>query len=165
MPATARPSEPKALLAAPVDVPARSKRCAHACTRRRTKPYSIRRRTLHAPEPLPVIHPFDQLPWIPALDATPCDRWDIADLSQLPDSRPGLIARRLLPDLIQTPPARPSTPPPPPQPPCDTHPHPRPTTPLSRFVPSRVLFHNLMPVLCESGNDSACTSSPLQLLN
>ncbi|KAG6861664.1 hypothetical protein C0995_013666 [Termitomyces sp. Mi166 len=144
------------------------------CTRRRPKPYSTRRRTSHRPtrptEPIP-IHPFDQLPWIAALDATPSGLWDIADLSQIPDSsvrRPKMqvMTRRAPPDLIQTPPRANS-----PSPPCDipalsravTS---RPTTPLSRFIPSRVLFHNLMPVLCESSNDDLghdpCTSSPLQ---
>ncbi|KAH0584395.1 hypothetical protein H2248_009934 [Termitomyces sp. 'cryptogamus'] len=120
---------PRPLLVAPADLP-KPRRACPTSTRRRTKPYSSRRRPA-VRGPLPD-HPFDALPWLAALDATPSSALaDIADLSQIPDPR------RPVPDLVQTPPPCPSTPPS------------RPTTPPSRFVPSRVRFHNLMPVLCD----------------
>ncbi|KAG6895329.1 hypothetical protein C0992_001870 [Termitomyces sp. T32_za158] len=178
---SARPAR-TTLLPAPTDVPVRTN-----TKPRRTKPYSHSHSHSHskrprAPLPLPrAPHPFDSLPWLPLLDATPSDRdvWDLADLSQLPDKPPVLIARRPFPDLVQTAPLRPSTPQPPPPstptplptplslplplplplPPCDTR---CPTTPRARarFVPARVLFHNLMPVLCDASDSAAaCTSS------
>ncbi|KAG6918037.1 hypothetical protein DXG01_016889 [Tephrocybe rancida] len=146
------------------------------CTRRRPKPYSTRRRStqrVNAPAPAPhPIHPFDQLPWISALDAPLNPLVDLADLSQLPiPEPPSSPSVRPQHNVNRKPPRfRPRSPP------CDTPapapapalpPFPlrtapsRPSTPLSRFIPARVLFHNLMPVLCESPlNDAHCTSSP-----
>ncbi|KAG6840190.1 hypothetical protein C0991_008354 [Blastosporella zonata] len=144
----------------------------HPCTtRRRAKPYSTRRRSSQRAT---AIHPFDQLPWIGTLDRAPDSLDDIADLSQIPDppSSPSVrrpTARPPLPDLIPSPPPR-VAPSRPSSPLCDTPPfllrlpsNSRPTTPLSRFLPSRVLFHNLMPVLCESPYNESAHDPPVLL--
>ncbi|KAG6810298.1 hypothetical protein H0H92_012522, partial [Tricholoma furcatifolium] len=149
----------------PTTVPSLSRRALPPQPRRRAKPYSNRRRAKRATDPIPKpVHTFDQLPWISALDTPSTSLWDIADLSQLPDppSSPSIRRPRRPPppDLIQSPPPKPSMSSRAPSPPCDTPfvARPvisRPTTPLSRFIPSRVLFHNLMPVLCESPYDNS----------
>ncbi|KAF9533532.1 hypothetical protein CPB83DRAFT_890026 [Crepidotus variabilis] len=109
---------------------------------------------------------FDDLPWISTLEAAPelTSPWDIADLSLIPDSPtfesastssspsgPGPVRRRKT-SLRSNPMDN--------SPPTTTTPLPlRDTfasssassrlsvpTPRSKFLPSRVLFHNLMPV-------------------
>ncbi|KAG6845703.1 hypothetical protein H0H87_004969 [Tephrocybe sp. NHM501043] len=137
-------------------------------TRRRTKPYSPRRRPSQQAAPCPA-HAFDQLPWIAALERTPdaLSPSDLADLSQIPDPPASRSVRRqrAAPDLVPSSRATPRAP----TPPCDTTPPfslrptppSRPTTPLSRFIPSRVLFHNLMPVLCDDQSSSPPTPPSL----
>lgn len=151
--------------------------------RRRGKPTSRpprRRRPLSRVECRvePPTHAFDNLPWISALEATP-DHYspcDIADLSQFdnffsqsfPVSGPGPIRRRKT--SLRANPLSPAQPPM-----ADTFPgdsswaagstlpfcdtpnrfdplSPR-STPRPRFDPSRILFHNLMPVSCDPHND------------
>lgn len=136
--------------------------------KRRTTPRPSRsaRRRLHLPridcplDPFRRAAVFDQLSWIPALDAPPCVEHDIADLSQIPlkeDFSPsaysvpatGPVRRRKTSTrsnpLASTPnnqtdvsilpllPLHPSA--------CPTTPPPR-----NSFDPSRVTFQNLMPV-------------------
>ena len=120
----------------------------------------------------PMLHPFDQLPWISALEATPrsLSPWDIADLSQIADPfSPGPIRRRKT-SLRSNPMALPPTPTPPTQRsddvswaagstlPSNDTPISRSQTPPPRFTPSRVLFHNLMPVYNDQPRD--CTFTP-----
>jgi len=116
---------------------------------------------------------FDNLPWISALEnsADQSSSWDIADLSEItldqtrgpvvPSSGPGPVRRRkflsrsrpliseidCIPDRLLS----------------ESAPLPfydasgsfasRPRTPLSLIPPSRVRFHNLMPVFLDSNND------------
>ncbi|KAG6836750.1 hypothetical protein H0H93_003826 [Arthromyces matolae] len=110
------------------------------CSRRpKSKPYASRRRQQQRSH-----HPFDDLPWVDALNSPATnDLWDIADISQIPDKRrKRASATSAAPDLIQSPPPRETFS-------SNRPPTSRPTTPLSRFIPSKVIFHNLMPVLCE----------------
>ncbi|PPR03955.1 hypothetical protein CVT26_001160 [Gymnopilus dilepis] len=133
-------------------------------SRRRSKAtsHSIRRRRLAPRVPPPPSHAFDDLPWISTLDAAPelLNPWDIADLSllptnDLPSSGPGPVRRRKT-SLRSSPVAAKSHPPSSPGSPLpirDTSLLSTPSsvsTPRSRFLPSRVLFHNLMPVSCDS---------------
>ncbi|KAJ7632497.1 hypothetical protein FB45DRAFT_912601 [Roridomyces roridus] len=117
-------------LQSPIRLDAR--RCARRPTRRVSRPRHSKRIVEST------LHPFDRLPWISALDVSPdvLDPIDIADLSQLvvddecgaPLSGP--IRRRrtsLRSSPIALVPKDPDT------------------TPASRFNPSRVLFHDLMP--------------------
>ncbi|KAG5639500.1 hypothetical protein H0H81_000645 [Sphagnurus paluster] len=150
--------------------------------RRRSKPYAsssssshTRRRSSRVPE-----HPFDRLPWISALDAPPTrlDLCDIADLSQLPippatpsctiSPSPRRLRSHSRSNQLFPPPSlhRPHTPlrdtqPPVPPPPASSDIS-RPHTPRPRFAHSRVLFHHLMPVLCDSRADDPdrCTFTP-----
>lgn len=97
-------------------------------------------------------HAFDQLPWISTLQTAPdlTNPWDIADLSLIPDldsadlpSGLGPVRRRKSSlrsnpmDVSPTPESLPIR---------DTSPLLSVPTPRSHFIPSRVLFHNLMPV-------------------
>ncbi|TFK27363.1 hypothetical protein FA15DRAFT_701970 [Coprinopsis marcescibilis] len=96
-------------------------------------------------------HPFDQLPWISALNAAPqlSNPWDIADLSLVPEpcsepeaptSGPGPVRRRkssLRSSPLDDPETRPL--------PLQIHPLPATPTPTP-FLPSKILFRNLMPV-------------------
>jgi hypothetical protein len=133
----------------------------------------------------PVSHPFDQLPWISALEVAPdlLNPWDIADLSQISDPLPATIppsgpgpVRRRKTSLRSNPLAPTPTPTATSQLPDDSA-HPCPagsiapfrdtsvypgSTPRSRFIPSRVLFRNLMPT-CDFHNDEPnnCTFTPL----
>ncbi|KAF4615372.1 hypothetical protein D9613_003222 [Agrocybe pediades] len=143
-------------------------------TRRRAKPASSKRRRMAQRVEH---HVFDELPWISTLEAGPelINPWDIADLSLIPDaelsSGPGPVRRRKT-SLRSSPrsktysssstsgssphysiPTRDTLP-------LSTPPVP---TPRSRFIPSRVLFHNLMPVACDFRAESphpCITSSP-----
>ncbi|KAF9477357.1 hypothetical protein BDN70DRAFT_789922, partial [Pholiota conissans] len=124
-------------------------------TRSKAAAQSSRRRRLASRFDLPgPSHAFDELPWIASLDAEPelLNPWDIADLSLISDadplssSGPGPVRRRKT-SLRSSPitakshsPARDTFFPPAPQIVSPA------TTPRSRFIPSRVLFHNLMPV-------------------
>ena len=110
--------------------------------RRRTKASPSRRRRL-SPR-AQGHHAFDDLPWLSTLESAPehTNPWDIADLSLIPDtpsSASGPIRRRKT-SLRSNPIASDHSP-------AlllrDTLPLP---TPRSRFLPERVLFHNLMPV-------------------
>jgi hypothetical protein len=123
-------------------------------------------------------HFFDQLPWISALEAIPdsTSPWDIADLSQIPDpfprpvpaSSPGPVRRRKS-SLRSNPLALPPAPTPSSQfqddlywapgstlPFCDA-PIACTQTPPPRFTPSRVLFHNLMPVYNDQSDNCTLT--------
>lgn len=132
-------------------------------SRRRTKPgsHSLRRRRPH-PRVERTSHSFDQLPWISTLESAPehVDPWNIADLSLIPDPLPidvpesglGPVRRRktsLRSNPLGT--NDPASDSPsssesfPPLYDSDTSSFP-PATPASRFIPSRVLFRNLMPV-------------------
>lgn len=137
--------------------PPRSRRSSaksgsHALRRRRGV---VQRQTPH--------HPFDQLPWISALDQSPefTNPWDIADLSLLPPS--GLLGpvRRRKSSLRSSPMDDPESSPPllPSHLPLSTDDLPsRPTTPEPShpsLLPSAVLFRNLMPV---SPNSPSCIS-------
>ncbi|KAJ7774701.1 hypothetical protein B0H16DRAFT_1361784 [Mycena metata] len=124
----------------------RSPLCSTPHRRRTARP---RRRRHCARSECPIesaLHPFDRLPWISAMDAIPdaFDLADIADLSQLVVDEPspavpptaGPIRRRktslrsnpLAPKLHNNL--------------HETTPH----TPLSHYNPSRITFHNLMPL-------------------
>ncbi|KDR81841.1 hypothetical protein GALMADRAFT_15674, partial [Galerina marginata CBS 339.88] len=132
--------------------------------RRRSKAtsHSLRRRRLAPRVECRPSHAFDDLPWISTLDAAPelLNPWDIADLSLIPDSSfhdipssgPGPVRRRKT-SLRSSPIAAKNSTSPSgsPLPLRDTSllPSPSVSTPRSRFIPSRVLFHNLMPVSCD----------------
>jgi len=128
--------------------------------RSRPSPQSARRRrSTRECRVTPQSHAFDDLPWIASLESSPdlTNPWDIADLSLLPvpslsellHSGPGPVRRRKT-SLRSSPlasskaisllPIR------------DTSLLPSPSlpTPRSSFIPSRVLFQNLMPVACDS---------------
>lgn len=105
-------------------------------------------------------HPFDQLPWISAMETTPelTNPWDIADLSLLPESGLGPVRRRKT-SLRSNPMDAPESSPLqyPLQLNDDDLPS-RPTTPKSShpsLLPSAVLFRNLMPV---SPSSPSCIS-------
>lgn len=140
--------------------------CTQTCipsSRRRTRTanQSSRRRRLaprdnsHISAPT---HAFDDLPWISTLESAPdfVNPWDIADLSLIPDaesspSGPGPVRRRktsLRSNPMNTPPSPSGSP----LPTRDTSLllPPSVPTPRSHFIPSRVLFHNLMPVSCDT---------------
>ncbi|KAH6919067.1 hypothetical protein BKA70DRAFT_1381667 [Coprinopsis sp. MPI-PUGE-AT-0042] len=131
-------------------------------TRRRstkTGTHALRRRRGIVQRQTP--HPFDQLPWISAMETTPelTNPWDIADLSLLPESGLGPVRRRKTslrsnpmdapesPLPVQLPlqlndddlPSRPATP--------------KPSQPS--LLPSAILFRNLMPV---SPSSPSCIS-------
>ncbi|KJA27505.1 hypothetical protein HYPSUDRAFT_52001 [Hypholoma sublateritium FD-334 SS-4] len=109
--------------------------CTPVSSRTRSKAASRRRR-------LPA---FDSLPWISTLDAPPelLNPWDIADLSLIADAAlcappgPGPVRRRKT--SLRSCPITPTKP-------RETSAQ-SVSTPPSRFIPSRVLFHNLMPVV------------------
>jgi hypothetical protein len=139
------------------------------CSRRRSKP-PARRRRLAPRLDFPPPHPFDDLPWISACDAEPdlLNPWDIADLSLIPDyhlpsSGPVRTRKSSLRSSPRTSPTSskntPSI--------RDTSLLPSPasvsTPPRPRFLPSRVLFHNLMPVVCDSSSDSCLAPSLINL--
>ncbi|KII88632.1 hypothetical protein PLICRDRAFT_41828 [Plicaturopsis crispa FD-325 SS-3] len=133
--------------------------------RRRSTPSQLsrHRRRLCARSDCPfeaVDAPFECLPWISALEATPdvVDMWDLADLSQIViheeesccAAGPGPVRRRKT-SLRSSPlgsensPARHPTIPYPID--CDVHLR-SPRTPMTRgaMLPSQVRFHNLLPV-------------------
>ncbi|PPQ81233.1 hypothetical protein CVT25_015757 [Psilocybe cyanescens] len=147
--------------------------CASS-SRRRSKPTSrsVRRRRLNPRVDCRPSHTFDDLPWISTLDAAPefLNPWDIADLSIIPDSDlsssgPGPVRSRKSSlrssPIIST--KNTSSPPSLPLPLRDTSllPSPSVSTPRSRFMPSRVLFHNLMPVSydCRTEQTRPCITS------
>ncbi|KAF8201695.1 hypothetical protein BJ912DRAFT_513200 [Pholiota molesta] len=135
-------------------------------SRTRSKAAAQSRRRRLAPRfDLPPSHAFDDLPWIATLDAAPelLNPWDIADLSLISDSSeplsssgPGPVRRRKT-SLRSSPiTSAKNNHSPGPSPPRETFIPPAQfvsTTPTrSRFIPSRVLFHNLMPVVsCDFG--------------
>jgi len=126
-------------------------------------------------------HAFDELPWISTLESGPelLNPWDIADLSLIrddadlqPSSGPGPVRRRKT-SLRSSPRQKSSASS------SGSSPHhhysvhttrdtlllstPPVPTPRSRFIPSRVLFHNLMPISCDFRTESphpCITSSP-----
>ncbi|KAI6028625.1 hypothetical protein F5J12DRAFT_387604 [Pisolithus orientalis] len=175
-PLSARNSIPPSRLSSPIalqDIPymslhSKSPTPCNAPLKRRTTPRPSRsaRRRLHLPridcplDPFRRAAVFDQLSWIPALDAPPCVEHDIADLSQIPlkedfshsaHSVPatGPVRRRKTSMRSNSLASTPSNP-------TDVsilpllplHPSACPTTPPPRnsFDPSRVTFQNLMPV-------------------
>ncbi|KAF8911170.1 hypothetical protein CPB84DRAFT_1842416 [Gymnopilus junonius] len=143
--------------------PPHSQTCTSS-SRRRSKAtsHSTRRRRLAPRIPCPPSHSFDDLPWISTLDAAPelLNPWDIADLSLIPlddspSSGPGPVRRRktsLRSSPVASSKSHPPISPGSPLPIRDTSllSTPSVSTPRSRFLPSRVLFHNLMPVSCDS---------------
>ncbi|KAF8959097.1 hypothetical protein BDZ97DRAFT_1426170 [Flammula alnicola] len=135
----------------PVSSRTRSKAAAHSARRRRLPP-----RIDYTPS-----HVFDDLPWISTLDTAPehLNPWDIADLSLISDSfsdplssssGPGPVRRRKT-SLRSSPIISAKNGSPGSSPPRETFfPNSQPvSTPPSRFIPSRVLFHHLMPVSCD----------------
>ncbi|KIM49476.1 hypothetical protein M413DRAFT_21692 [Hebeloma cylindrosporum] len=135
--------------------------CIPSSSRRRSKKPSRSRRRL---PPRVESHAFDDLPWISSLDVSPdlLNPWDIADLSLIPDSDlrsspgPGPVRRRkssLRSSPINS--TKPSSSPGSALPIRDTSllsPS-SVSTPPPRFIPSRVLFHNLMPVSCDGRSE------------
>ncbi|KAH9484003.1 hypothetical protein JR316_0003482 [Psilocybe cubensis] len=130
-------------------------------SRRRSKPTtrSVRRRRVNPRVESRPTHSFDDLPWISTLDAAPelINPWDIADLSIIPDSHissSGLGPVRSRKSSLRSSPIASisNLSPSPPLPLRDTSlfPPSNVSTPRSRFMPSRVLFHNLMPVSYDS---------------